>query len=122
MCVWRDRKTLVNLHLFPHPATSAWTYAEKGAGENSSPIVFVSYVAETQRSGGSPTCLPCPGPGAAARLAGHLTYGAFFPVRTRLTHRGWVAGVGETSQGGGTGGGGPGPSPRAGEEALPGRR
>lgn len=45
-CVWRDRKTLVNLHIFPHPATSARTYSKKGAGENSS-FVFISYVAET---------------------------------------------------------------------------
>lgn len=65
---WRDSKMLVNLHLLPHPAASAVTNEARGEGKNRS-IVFVSYVAETQRSGWSPTCLPFPCTGAAARPA-----------------------------------------------------
>lgn len=122
---------LANVLLFPHPSTSATTYAAQGEARNRSSIVFVSYVAKTRRNRESPTCFPFPGRGAAAWPTELLVVGSrspptspysALPARTSLTHLGWVAGVGETSEGGGTRGGGPGPSPKAGQEASPGRR
>ena len=63
---------LVNMHPFPHASTSAITYTARGEGRNGSSIAFVSYVAGTQRSGRSLTCLPVPGSGATARLQSGL--------------------------------------------------
>lgn len=112
-----------NLRLVPHPQT-ARNLGGSGRGRGRICRCFRFLRGRGSRPAAHLPSPPRPGSGCASGPAARSRPGlpALSQAGTRLTHLGWVAGVGETSAGGGTHGGGPGPSPTAREEASPGRR